>query len=179
MTLEQAMPGRPGGLVRRLSADELDWDAIYADQLPRIYAYFKYRLGSGVDVEDLTSRTFEKAWRARDRYRSDLAGFSTWLVKIAQNICIDYLRSHRNHLPIDVALDIAGEATPYKDIERISDKARLVALIVGLPERERELIALKYGAGINNVSIARLTGLSESNVGTILHRAVETLRSKW
>lgn len=45
--------------------------------------------------------------------------------------------------------------------------------------RERELIALKYGAGINNRLIAQLTGLSESNVGTILHRVVQTLRSRW
>ena len=160
-------------------ADEMDWDAIYVDQLPRIYAYIRYRLGSSVDVEDLTSRTFEKAWRARARYRADLAGFSTWLVKIAQNVCVDYLRARRDHLSIDAALDVAGDASPYRDIERHSDQARLVALIARLPERERELIALKYGAGVSNVSIARLTNLSESNVGTVLHRAVETLRSKW
>jgi RNA polymerase sigma-70 factor, ECF subfamily len=48
-----------------------------------------------------------------------------------------------------------------------------------LPERERELLALKFGAGATNRDIARVTGLSESNVGTILHRTVQALRSQW
>ena len=50
---------------------ELDWDALYADQAPRVYNYFRFRL-AGADIEDLTSRTFEKAWRSRARYRRDL-----------------------------------------------------------------------------------------------------------
>jgi RNA polymerase sigma-70 factor (ECF subfamily) len=45
--------------------------------------------------------------------------------------------------------------------------------------RERELIALKYGGGLTNREIARATGLSESNVGTILHRVVGRLRARW
>ena len=71
------------------------------------------------------------------------------------------------------------EGTPEKDAERNSDLARLSRLTQDLPDRERELIALKYGAAINNRLIAQLTGLSESNVGTILHRVVQTLRSRW
>ncbi|HWG30314.1 MAG TPA: sigma factor [Steroidobacteraceae bacterium] len=79
---------------------ELDWDALYADQAPRVYNYFRFRL-AGADVEDLTSRTFERAWRARARYRRDLAGFSTWLFKIAHNVALDHLQAQRSHLPID------------------------------------------------------------------------------
>jgi RNA polymerase sigma-70 factor (ECF subfamily) len=62
---------------------------------------------------------------------------------------------------------------------RRSDEARLGALIARRSERERELLALKYGAELTNRDIARTTGLSESNVGTILHRAVEALRADW
>ncbi|HWM71721.1 MAG TPA: sigma factor, partial [Steroidobacteraceae bacterium] len=55
---------------------------------------------------DLTARTFERAWRSRAKYNRDLAGFSTWLFKIAQNVRIDFLQSRRGqHLPIDAALD--------------------------------------------------------------------------
>ena len=60
-----------------LSTEELDWDALYADLAPRVFNYFRYRLGRESDVEDLTSRTFEKAWRSRAQYRRDLAGLST------------------------------------------------------------------------------------------------------
>jgi RNA polymerase sigma-70 factor (ECF subfamily) len=172
MTLEQAIAGT--------GAEELDWDAVYADQAPRVFNYFRFRLGREADVEDLTARTFERAWRSRTQYRRDLAGFSTWLFKIAQNVRIDFLKSNRGqHLPIDALEDLAADGTPENDAERESDLARLSRLTRDLPDRERELIALKYGAGINNRLIAQLTGLSESNVGTILHRVVQTLRSQW
>jgi RNA polymerase sigma-70 factor (ECF subfamily) len=159
--------------------EALDWGAVYADQAPRVYNYFRFRLGYMADVEELTSRTFERAWRSRGRYRKDLAAFSTWLFTIAQNVGKDFLREHRGHLPIDAALEVAMEGTPEKDAEHNSDLARLRRLTQNLPDRERELIALKYGAVINNRLIAQLTGLTESNVGTILHRVVQTLRSQW
>jgi RNA polymerase sigma-70 factor, ECF subfamily len=158
---------------------EADWDALYADHLPRIYNYFRFRLATQADVEDLTARTFEKAWSARDSYRRDLAGFATWLYRIARNLCIDHLRSRREHAPLDAASEIAAERTPETDEERRSDLTRLAALMASLPDRERELIALKYGAGLSNRAIAPLVGLSESNVGTIVHRTVQALRAQW
>jgi RNA polymerase sigma-70 factor (ECF subfamily) len=160
-------------------SSELDWDALYADLAPRVFNYFRYRLGRETDVEDLTARTFEKAWRARANYRRDIAGFSTWLFKIAQNVGTDYLNTWRNHLPLEAAADVAIEGTPDSHAERSSDLARLAALTATLSTRERDLIALKYGASLNNRLIAELTGLSESNVGTLLHRLVKTLRAQW
>ena len=161
------------------ATDEADWEAIYADHLPRIYNYFRFRLASTADVEDLTARTFEKAWSARARYRSDLAAFATWLYRIAKNVCADHLRTRRAHAPLEAALDVVVDQTPEHDAEQRSDLARLAALTASLPERERELIALRYGAGLSNRAIAPLVGLSESNVGTILHRTVQALRSQW
>jgi DNA-directed RNA polymerase specialized sigma24 family protein len=46
-----------------------DWNQIYFDLAPRVYNYFRFRLGQEREVEDLTSRTFEKAWTAREQYR--------------------------------------------------------------------------------------------------------------
>jgi RNA polymerase sigma-70 factor (ECF subfamily) len=157
----------------------IDWDRIYVEHAPRVYNYFRFRLGSHVDVEDLTSRTFEKAWRSRARYRPDRAGVSTWLFKIAQNVAVDHLRARRPHVPIDEAFQLPTDETPEKDAERGSNLARLTALTKDLPDRERDLLALKYGAVASNRDIAKLTGLSESNVGTLLHRLVQTLRAKW
>ena len=133
-----------------------------------------------VDAEDLTARTFEKAWRARRRYRRDVAGFATWLLVIARNVAIDHLRARRSHLPLEAAAAVAAPtATPEENVLRGSEAERLTVLLNALPERERELLALKYGAEMTNRAIARVTGLSESNVGTILHRAVESLRGRW
>jgi RNA polymerase sigma-70 factor (ECF subfamily) len=162
-----------------VAATEGDWDAIYAEQLPRIYNYFRYRVGDGPEAEDLTSITFEKAWRARDRYRRDLAAFSTWLMAIARNVAVDHHRRRRDHAPLEAAAEVAGGESPEDLAERRSDRDRLARLLASLPERERELIALKYGAGLTNRAIARMTQLSESNVGTILHRTIQDLRAGW
>jgi RNA polymerase sigma-70 factor, ECF subfamily len=176
MTLDAEMMNRP---TWWRSAAEPDWDAVYTEQLPRIYNYFRYRFGNDADVEDLTSRTFEKAWRARHRYRRDLAGFATWLLRIAHNVAVDHLRSIRDHEPLEAAAETQADGTPEEEHARESDGARLAALVAELPERERELLALKFGAGATNRAIARVMGLSESNVGTILHRTVQMLRAHW
>jgi RNA polymerase sigma-70 factor (ECF subfamily) len=161
------------------SAATPDWDQVYRDQLPRVYNFFRYRLGNDAVAEDLTSRTFEKAWRARQRYRRDLSAFGTWLLRIARNVAVDHLRSSRNHAPLDAASDAPADTTPEHDEMRRSDFSHLATLVAKLSEREQELLALKYGAGATNRAIAELTGLTESNVGTLLHRAVQTLRSQW
>jgi len=184
MALEDALPDMSsGGAVARLSrwltTTEPDWDAVYAEQLPRVYNFFRYRLGNEAHAEDLTSRTFEKAWAARSRYRRDLAGFSTWLISIARNVATDHLRAQRTHLPLEAAEDVAAKGTPHDDVANESDLARLSHLLKQLPQREQELVALKYGAEATNRAIAELTGLSESNVGTILHRVVQALRRDW
>jgi len=94
-------------------------------------------------------------------------------------VATDHLRARRDHAPLDAADEVAAASTPEDEHARASDRERLAALVERLPERERELLALKYGAGMTNRAIAELLGLSESNVGTIVHRAVQTLRRDW
>ena len=161
------------------AAAEADWDAVYTEQLPQVYNFFRYRVGDGPDAEDLTSTTFEKAWSARGRYRRDLASFKTWLFAIARNVANDYFRSAKQHVPLEEAEMLAGADNPEQDATLRSDCERLLRLLAPLPERERELLSLKYGAGLTNRAIARVTGLSESNVGTILHRTIADLRVRW
>jgi RNA polymerase sigma-70 factor, ECF subfamily len=179
MAIENTVVGRLVGWLT--PADEADWDALYAEQLPRVYNFFRYRVGDGPEAEDLTSVTFEKAWRARYRYRRDLGAFSTWLMTIARNVAIDSHRRNRTrpHVPLEEADGVSAGPTPEEEAARRSDCARLSRLLAALPDRERELLALKYGAGLTNRAIARLTGLTASNVGTILHRTIRDLRADW
>ena len=160
-------------------AREADWDALYADQLPRVYNYFRYRVGHGAVAEDLTSLTFEKAWVARNRYRRDLAAFSTWLMSIARNVAIDHYRRRRDHAPLEAAALVAGGDDPQRAVERREELERLGKLLGQLPDRDRELVSLKYGAELTNRAIAKQMKLTETNVGTLLHRAVQRLRAEW
>lgn len=156
-----------------------DWDALYAEQLPRVYNFFRYRVGDGAVAEDLASRTFEKAWVGRARFRRDLGGFGTWLLAIARNVAIDHYRARRVHEPIEAADAVPSGDAPDAEHERRETFARLGRLLEALPPGDRELVALKYGAGLPHRDIARLVGTSESNVGTRLHRTVLALRAQW
>ena len=174
--MEQAVTGWRWALS---PAREEDWDELYVEHLPRVYNFLRYRVGDETVAEDLTSIVFEKAWLARRRYRRDLAGFGTWLFTIARNVAVDHFRGRRVHAPLEEAAELPGGSTPEQISEQRSEFERLTRLLAALPDRERELVSLKYGAGLNNRAIARLSGLSESNVGTILHRVVVQLRAAW
>ncbi len=160
-------------------ACEVDWAEVYQAELPRVFNFFRYRVGDGPVAEDLTAETFEKAWRNRNRYRRDVAAFSTWLFTLARRIAADYYRKQRAEVSLESIPNLADPNTVEGQAQQRADFARLTALLARLADRDRELVALKYGVGLTNRAIARLSGLSESNVGTILHRVTQQLRAAW
>ena len=160
------------------AVEEINWDSVVNNELPRLYNYFRYRLGDEGIAEDLTSVVLEKAWLKLHRYRKDRAAFSVWLFSIAKNEVIGYLRKRQVSLPILMA-ETASDETIEHSLEQSQDVQQLSRLLAGLSERERELISLKFGADLNNREISTVTGLSESNVGTIISRILQKLREQW
>lgn len=167
--------------LKRLFGQEsaVKWDEVFTIEFPRILNYFRFHGLEDAVAEDLTASTFEKAWASRLSYTSEKATVSTWLYTIAHHTMIDYFRAQTNPLPLDVLENQPEELTcllPEEAVQRSDEKERLRRLLLHLSERERDLIALKYGAEMTNRAIAKQTGLSETNVGTILNRVVTTLR---
>ncbi|HEY1014594.1 MAG TPA: sigma-70 family RNA polymerase sigma factor [Herpetosiphonaceae bacterium] len=183
MTFQSRIKTWLGAPAAAGAAAEADFEALYRTELPRIYNFFRFRVGDGPLAEDLTSATFEKAWRHRQRYQRDLSAFSTWLFTIARRVAVDHYRSRRPDVSLEdrAALAPAGGALPSPEawVERQDEFDRLSALLAGLSERDREVVSLRYGAGLTNRRIAEISGLSESNVGVILHRTLLKLRSAW
>jgi RNA polymerase sigma-70 factor (ECF subfamily) len=163
---------------RTAAVEGIDWNSVVNNELPRLYNYFRYRLGDEGAAEDLTSVVLEKSWLKRHRYHKDRAAFSVWLFSIAKNEVIGYLRKRQVSLPISMAETASGETIEHC-LEQSQDIQQLSRLLAELSERERELISLKFGADLNNREISTVTGLSESNVGTILSRVLQKLREQW
>jgi len=152
-------------------------EQVHADQLRRVLNFFRYRVGNAAAAEALTARTMENAGRLRYGSRLEIAEFSTWLLTIARSVAIEHLRACPRHYPRDVALSVPSSLA-LGDQRAASVPPRLAELMAALPPRQRELIAMKFGAEMTDRAIARATGLRESTVGAILHRAVETLRER-
>jgi RNA polymerase sigma-70 factor (ECF subfamily) len=156
----------------------MDWEMVYRTQMPRIYNFLRYRLHDEVVAEDLTAVTFEKAWRYRHTYRPQESAFATWLFTIARNTATDYLRRQQEHEPLPETA-VASTPSLEETISQQQDLAILRQLVAELPDREQELLALKYGAELSNRDIAQQMGLTAVNVGIILYRTIRKLRPHW
>jgi RNA polymerase sigma-70 factor, ECF subfamily len=162
------------------SAEE--FAAFYERNVWHVYGFFGYRLGSREDAEDLTQLTFERALAAWARFDEEVASGSTWLLAIARNLLIDHFRrgeSKRRQQPLES--DDAGEGdhsveSPPRGELGISPE--LEGALSRLRSRERELIALRFGAELTGPEMASLTGLSLANVQQILSRSLRRLRAE-
>ena len=171
-------------MLHKRSTD-IDWEQVYREQYPRLYNFFRYRLGNDVQAEDLTAEVFERAWRNRDQYHDDMGQFEAWLFGIARNVVANYFRKAGKTMTepslhtFEQILATPDDEALETHVQHTQDIEQLALLLNHLTDRERELIAFKYGSGLNNRQIAHLTGMSESNVGTSIHRMVQKLRRAW
>ncbi len=161
---------------------EIDWDSIYSSELLKIYNFFIYMLGDRETAQDLTAITMERAWTIRYRYKSNLASLSTWLFGIARNVLKEHYKKYRSgKVKIESIAqyeEMSASTDVETDVQQQQEKDHLRKLLTNLPERERYLISLKYGAGLTNREIAKIANFSESNVGNILFRTVKNIREK-
>jgi len=161
-----------------VEAESINWKDVYDHLLPRVFHFFFYKVGDKLTAEELASITFEKAWTNRESYKRDVGAFRSWVFGIAQKVAADHFRRSRHEVPLD-SVEVQSLQNVEKEVEAQVESERLAAILPILSERERLLVSWKYGAELNNREIARQTGLSESNVGTILSRAVAKLREEW
>lgn len=143
-----------------------------ADPAPLIrsvYSYVAYRLGPGPDAEDVTSEVFERALRYRSGYDPRRGEPVAWLIGIARRCLAD---AGRRTVDVD-----AVELPPGGDLEADTvHRLTVRAAVNGLDERDRELVALRYGADLTARQIASVLGLKTNAVEVALHRALSRLR---
>lgn len=138
----------------------------------RVYAYVAYRMGEGPDAEDVTSDVFERALRYRESYDSKKGEPIAWLLGIARR-CID-----EAHVRRPVPLAEVSDAAAVGDLEQeTAERLTLAAAVATLDERDRELIALRYGADLTARQIAELLDVRTNTVEVALHRALARLRA--
>ena len=159
----------------------MDFTYIFNTYYKRIYNFQYYRTHNQVVAEDLCSMTFEKAFINFKKYNKEKANFEVWLFTIARNVSNDYFRHQKRH-PWDsleqVFEKIANESTLEAQIIHNEEKESLLQAVRRLKDKERALIAYKYGAGLKNKEIAALVGMKEKTVGTSLCRILKKMRSE-
>lgn len=166
-----SVPSPPGPTSDR-------FERLYRECRDDLFAYLAYLLSDRTLAEEVTATAFERAFRKRARFnprRGDLRG---WLFRIARNAAIDELRRRNREAALGFdAVDLERRPGDGAVESTNVDRVWVAVAMQRLEPRERELVALKFFGGLANTEIAKVLAISETNVGTQLHRALSKLRT--
>ena len=172
-------------LVDRARHDRDAFGELYRRHVRAVYGY-AYRLtGSATQAEDVTAATFERALRALPSFRWQAGGVRPWLLRIAANEANGWFRSEaRQRRPrAQSALRIlSGDGSTPPDPASVIGRdvgpslSALRAALATLPDRHREVIGLRYLAGMSADEAATALGCSKATLAVALHRALAALR---
>ncbi len=160
----------------RRSASRLDFEALYRGSRDDVYAYVCTLLRDRAAAEDVTGLAFERALRRQKSFDARRGTPRAWLFGIARNAALDELRRRSRSASLRAELEDADAAAPPDEAERAARRAAVRSALAGLSAREREVVALKFHAGLDNAELAAVLGVSVSNAGTQLHRVITKLR---
>jgi RNA polymerase sigma factor (sigma-70 family) len=151
------------------------FDALYRSSRDDLFAYVAALLRDRAAAEDVTATAFERAYRRRRSFQARRGSPRAWLFGIARNAALDELRRRQRTRALQVD---PADPEPFGLVDAVPDERRLVIreALATLTPRERELVALKFHAGLTNAEIARVLRVSETNAGTLLHRTITKLR---
>lgn len=156
-----------------------EFSSVYKEHVWSVFGFLAYRAGTREEAEDLTQLTFERALRAWPRFDPTRASAKTWLLTIARNALID---EHRKSRATEGTLDEVDQdpvlATPGADQALGGVRPELAAALGRLGQRDREVLALRYGADLESAEIARLLETTVANVHQIASRALRKLRAE-
>lgn len=185
-----AMPVEPesrvesdeAALVAAAQADPSAFDTLYRHYLARVYRYLRAHVGSDDEAADLTQHVFLKALDALPRYRPRGSPFAAWLFQIARRAATDAYRRRRPTVAWDAlpeALHPLAEQEPEAAILRLEALAQLEALLARLDARKRELLALRFAAGLSAPEIAKVVGKRPDAVKKQLSRTIQMLKEQY
>jgi RNA polymerase sigma-70 factor (ECF subfamily) len=174
---QQQPPGGAGAPAPGPSKlDKAGFEQLFRECAADVHGYAISLLGDRAGAEDVTALAFERLYRSRARLDRSRGTPRAWLFTIARNAALDELRRRRRQGTGAADEQPDGLAEPIEAIEHAERRATVQAALRGLAPREREVVLLKFHGQLTNGELARVLGISESNAGTRVHRALTTLR---
>lgn len=155
---------------------------VYAEAVrlhARPIAFYAYRmLGSQSEAEDITQETFLRLWTQASRWQPGKAALSTWLHRIAHNLCIDFLRKSRSSMASELSDDLADGQLSAEEALGIEAERNMLQLALGnLPERQRSALVLTHYQGLSNREVADILAVTVDALESLLARARRSLKA--
>lgn len=164
-------------LVRARRGDSGVITALYERYRLVIFRYLFYRVGDQQAAEDLTSEVFLRMLHALDGYRPQNTSFQAWLFQIARNLAIDHYRKMglHNHIHLEENVISQGEGTDAA-VEHRLDNQQLRRALAKLNEVQRDVIVMRFVAGMPITQVAQTLHKSEDSIKAIQRRGLQSLR---
>ncbi len=170
----------PAILAIKAAANRDAFAELYERYFKRVYNYIRCRCGDPDTADDLTAQVFERLLYHIEQYRPERGPFEAWLFAVIRNVVNGHYRKQRSFWLVweNLRRRLAAEASPEERMIQQECSDQLLAALARLDERSRDLLSLKYAAGLNSREISRITRLSEGNVRVIVYRALGQLRAE-
>lgn len=173
-------PDEPPRRTERLSGegslDAAGFDALFRACASDVHGYLISLLGDRASAEDVAALAFERLYRSRSRLDRRRGTPRAWLFAIARNAALDELRGRRRREAYGLEEERVGERAQDDALADVERRATVRGALASLSLRDREIVLLKFHGQLSNAELARALGISESNAGTRLHRALTRLR---
>ncbi len=152
------------------------FELLYRSSRDDVFAYVATLLNDRAAAEDVTALAFERAYRRRTTFDRRRGEERAWLFGIARNAALDELRRRKRLASLTVDPEDVSETEDDDGAEVALRRTAVRAALAQMAPRDREVIALKFHAGLRNAELAKVLGVSETAAGTLLYRAMEKLR---
>jgi RNA polymerase sigma-70 factor (ECF subfamily) len=145
--------------------------------LGRIVTFAHRMLGNRTDAEDAAQDVFLRVWSAAPRWNMGSARFSTWLYRVAMNVCLDRI-AKRRETPVDALPDLPDPRPDPSLVLHGSELAGHVrAALATLPEKQRIAVTLCHYQGLRNVEAAEVMSISVEALESLLGRGRRAIRA--
>ncbi len=167
-------------VTRAQAGEQAAFGCLYEMYYDQIYRYVSFKCGSAVEAEDLTGEVFLKMLESIDKFEFRGFPFTSWLYRIAHNVVVDNFRrkGRRPTVPLDDAMRVTGtgegEMEARAQISWSMDE--VVSAMDGLTDLQREVITLRFAAGLSVAETAKAVGRKENAVKALQHAGIKKLR---
>ena len=160
------------------TGDQQAYARLLDRHLTRVHAYVFRMTRNRADAEDIAQETFLRVWHRARTFKPGRVRFTTWLHRIAHNLCVDAFRKRRD--TVDADLDAVADGAPSADELNAAEERRKAvhAAVAALPERQRSALVLCQFQGRSNREAAEIIGVSVDALESLIARARRTLKSR-
>ena len=169
-------------MIRRAqSGDASAFGRLYEHFYDKIFRYVMFKTGDRIDAEDITTDVFLRMLESIGSFKFQGYPFSSWLFRIAHNLIVDHFRrkSRRQTAPLEEAMVVAGGSSSDMDhkIDVDLSVAEVYEAMDDLTDLQREVMSLRFAAGLSVKETAEAVGRKENAVKALQHAAVKKLRT--